>query len=106
MQAQNKHSSEQAWGKLGAFKDNHWNIKCLKIKYACCYGSWLKCTEEYQAVTNTVKMLETSSVSRVEGKDLLQNLPEVPEDTTCKKHMVLEKGTNKYSTTRQNLYRK
>lgn len=31
-------------------------------------------------------MLETSFVSRLEGKDLLQNLPEVPEDTTSRKH--------------------
>lgn len=60
----------------------------------------------HQAVTNSMKMLETSSVSRVEDKDLFQILSEVPEDNTSKKHMVLEKGTDKYSTTRPNLCRK
>jgi len=91
---------------MGTFKDNRCNINCVRNKYACYHRNGLKCTEEYQAATNTIEMLETSFVSRVEDKHLLQISPEVPEDTTWKKHMVLEKGTNKYSTTRQNLCRK
>lgn len=51
---ENKHSLEEAWGKLGAFKDDHCNINCVRNKYACYHGNQLKCTE-YQAVTNTVK---------------------------------------------------
>lgn len=96
----NKLSLEQAWGKLGAFKTNHCNINCVRNRYACYHGNWLKCTEEYQAVTNTMKMLETRFVIRAEDKDLFQILSEVPEDNTRRKHMVLEKGTDKYSTTK------
>lgn len=96
---ENKHSLEQAWGKLEAFRDNHCNINCVSNKYACYHGNQLKRTEgkEYQAVSNSMKMLETSSVSRDEDKDLLQILSELSENKACKEHLVLETGTDKYA---------
>lgn len=61
---ESKHFLQEAWGKLGAFKDNHClafkdnhcNTNCVKTKYACSHEHQLKSTKEYSAATNTMNV--------------------------------------------------
>ena len=54
-----------------------------------------------------MKMFKRSLATTVrEDKNLFKMLSQVPEDNVCKEHMVLEKGTDTYANTRQNLCRK